>query len=59
MDFWERHSGELLILLLFIITVATLMVLVPQLIREARPDARIGFFLHIPCPASEAPDTCL
>ena len=30
------------------------LLLVPQLIREARPDARIGFFLHIPFPASEA-----
>lgn len=28
------------------------LMLLPQLLREARPDARIGFFLHIPFPAS-------
>ncbi|MEN0021549.1 MAG: trehalose-6-phosphate synthase [Planctomycetota bacterium] len=27
--------------------------LVPQMIREQRPDVRIGFFLHIPFPAEE------
>ncbi len=29
------------------------LMLVPQLIREREPDARIGFFLHIPFPSSE------
>ncbi|MEX1296252.1 MAG: bifunctional alpha,alpha-trehalose-phosphate synthase (UDP-forming)/trehalose-phosphatase [Candidatus Limnocylindrales bacterium] len=29
------------------------LMLVPQLIRERSPDARIGFFLHIPFPSSE------
>jgi trehalose 6-phosphate synthase/phosphatase len=29
------------------------LMLVPGLIRERRPDARIGFFLHIPFPAPE------
>jgi trehalose 6-phosphate synthase/phosphatase len=29
------------------------LLLLPQLIREALPDARIGFFLHIPFPSSE------
>jgi trehalose 6-phosphate synthase/phosphatase len=29
------------------------LMLLPQLLREARPNARIGFFLHIPFPASE------
>ncbi len=27
--------------------------LVPELLREAAPDARIGFFLHVPFPSSE------
>lgn len=31
--------------------------LVPALLREARPDLRIGFFLHVPFPASAAFDT--
>ena len=30
------------------------LLLLPQMIREAVPDARIGFFLHIPFPSSEA-----
>ena len=30
------------------------LLLLPQLIRDAVPDARIGFFLHIPFPSSEA-----
>lgn len=29
------------------------LMLVPQLLRERLPDARIGFFLHIPFPSSE------
>jgi trehalose 6-phosphate synthase/phosphatase len=29
------------------------LLLLPQLIREALPEARIGFFLHIPFPSSE------
>ena len=29
------------------------LMLVPQMIRERLPDARIGFFLHIPFPASD------
>ncbi len=29
------------------------LMLVPQLVREQVPDARIGFFLHIPFPSSE------
>jgi trehalose 6-phosphate synthase/phosphatase len=29
------------------------LLLVPQMIRERLPDARIGFFLHIPFPASD------
>jgi trehalose 6-phosphate synthase/phosphatase len=29
------------------------LMLLPQLLREARPNARIGFFLHVPFPASE------
>ncbi len=29
------------------------LMLVPAFIREARPDARIGFFLHVPFPASD------
>src|SRR5262245_4456713 len=29
------------------------LMLVPRLLRERLPDARIGFFLHIPFPASE------
>ena len=29
------------------------LLLVPRMIREALPDARIGFFLHIPFPSSE------
>lgn len=29
------------------------LMLLPQLIREAQPEARIGFFLHIPFPSSE------
>jgi trehalose 6-phosphate synthase/phosphatase len=29
------------------------LMLVPQLIRDRSPDARIGFFLHIPFPSSE------
>jgi trehalose 6-phosphate synthase/phosphatase len=29
------------------------LMLVPRMIRERRPDARIGFFLHIPFPAPE------
>ena len=29
------------------------LMLVPQLVRERVPDARIGFFLHIPFPSSE------
>jgi trehalose 6-phosphate synthase len=29
------------------------LLLVPQLLRELRPDLRIGFFLHIPFPARE------
>ena len=29
------------------------LLLLPQLLREARPEARIGFFLHIPFPSSE------
>jgi trehalose 6-phosphate synthase/phosphatase len=29
------------------------LMLVPQLVRERIPDARIGFFLHIPFPSSE------
>lgn len=29
------------------------LMLLPQLLREAAPDARIGFFLHIPFPSSE------
>ncbi len=29
------------------------LMLVPQLIRDREPDARIGFFLHIPFPSSE------
>ena len=28
------------------------LMLLPQLLREARPDVRVGFFLHIPFPAS-------
>jgi trehalose 6-phosphate synthase/phosphatase len=28
------------------------LMLLPQLLREARPDARVGFFLHIPFPSS-------
>jgi trehalose-6-phosphate synthase len=31
--------------------------LVPALLREARPDLRIGFFLHVPFPASTEFDT--
>lgn len=31
--------------------------LVPALLREARPDLRIGFFLHVPFPASTQFDT--
>jgi trehalose 6-phosphate synthase/phosphatase len=34
------------------------LLLVPQLLREARPDLRIGFFLHIPFPAFEIIRTC-
>ncbi len=30
------------------------LMLVPQLVRERSPEARIGFFLHIPFPSSEA-----
>ncbi len=33
MEFIDKHSGELAIVLLFLIVVATLMVLVPQLLR--------------------------
>ena len=29
------------------------LMLVPRLLRERVPDARIGFFLHIPFPSSE------
>ena len=29
------------------------LMLVPQMLRELRPDLRIGFFLHIPFPSSE------
>ncbi len=29
------------------------LMLLPQMLREAAPDARIGFFLHIPFPSSE------
>lgn len=29
------------------------LMLVPQLLRERRPDARIGFFLHVPFPTQE------
>src|SRR5579872_6586314 len=29
------------------------LMLVPQMVRERLPDARIGFFLHIPFPASD------
>jgi len=29
------------------------LMLLPQMLREARPDLRIGFFLHIPFPSSE------
>lgn len=29
------------------------LMLLPQMLREALPDARIGFFLHIPFPSSE------
>jgi trehalose 6-phosphate synthase/phosphatase len=29
------------------------LMLLPRLLREARPDARIGFFLHIPFPSSD------
>lgn len=29
------------------------LMLLPQLVREAAPDARIGFFLHIPFPSSD------
>ncbi len=29
------------------------LMLVPRMVREALPDARIGFFLHIPFPSSE------
>jgi trehalose 6-phosphate synthase/phosphatase len=29
------------------------LMLVPQLVRDGAPDARIGFFLHIPFPSSE------
>ena len=29
------------------------LMLVPQLVRDRVPDARIGFFLHIPFPSSE------
>jgi trehalose 6-phosphate synthase/phosphatase len=29
------------------------LMLVPQMLRERLPEARIGFFLHIPCPSSE------
>ncbi len=29
------------------------LMLLPQMLREAMPDARIGFFLHIPFPSSE------
>lgn len=34
------------------------LMLVPQLIREQRPDVSIGFFLHIPFPAFEIFRTC-
>jgi trehalose 6-phosphate synthase/phosphatase len=29
------------------------LLLVPELVRDARPDARVGFFLHVPFPSSE------
>ena len=34
------------------------LMLVPQMIREQRPDVSIGFFLHIPFPAFEIFRTC-
>lgn len=34
------------------------LLLVPQMIREKRPDLKIGFFLHIPFPSFEIIRTC-
>src|SRR5690606_15966974 len=34
------------------------LLLVPRMIRDARPDLKIGFFLHIPFPAFEIIRTC-
>ena len=40
----KNYSGELMILILFILIAATLMVLVPQLLRAALPQVRDGAY---------------